>query len=225
MTTKTEFSRKGGIKIETDGDKIYKAIAIGGSAGSLTVLEQLFAYLPDTFQLPVIVVCHLHPQDDGGMVEFFSRRFPFRIREVVDKEPVQRGTIYFPPANYHLLVELERAFALSVDPKVNHSRPSIDVFFESAAVVWNSTLTGIILTGASNDGAEGIRAIKTHGGLTIAQSPETAEFPVMPQAAIDTGNVDKVLGIEAMGLFLQKISMGSCGNVTDCVGDKMEERQ
>ncbi len=204
--------------------KIYKAIAIGGSAGSLGVLERLFAYLPERFQVPIIVVCHLHPQDDGGVVDFFNKRFRHRIKEAVDKEPVQRGTIYFPPAGYHLLVESQRTFALSVDPKVNHSRPSIDVFFESAAVVWTDTLTGIILTGASSDGAEGIRAIKTHGGLTIAQDPETTVFPVMPQAAIDTGNVDRILCIEEMGLFLRKISMGSCVHTVDCVGYKMEER-
>ena len=184
----------------------HRVIAIGGSAGSLDVLVQLFSCLPRGFGFPVIVVCHLHPQDDGGLVEFFTRRSSHPIKEAADKEPVQCGTIYFSPANYHLLVEQQRSFALSVDPKVNYSRPSIDVFFESASHVWTTDLTGIILTGASSDGAEGIRFIKKRGGTTIAQAPRTAAASVMPQAAINTGKVDKIFSVEDIGLFLQTVS-------------------
>ncbi len=180
-------------------------IAIGGSAGSLEVLVRLFSYLPRNFLFPVIVVCHLHPQDDGGLVDFFSRRFPHHIKEAEDKEPVQSGIIYFSPANYHLLVEQQKSFALSVDPKVNYSRPSIDVFFESASDVWTTDLTGIILTGASCDGAQGICSIKDRGGLTIAQDPGTADSYLMPKAAVDTGKVDKILGVEDIGLFLKSV--------------------
>ncbi len=181
-------------------------IAIGGSAGSLEVLVRLFSYLPRNFLFPVIVVCHLHPQDNGGLVDFFSRRFPHHIKEAKDKEQVQSGMIYFPPANYHLLVEQEKSFALSVDPKVNYSRPSIDVFFESASEVWTRDLTGIILTGASCDGARGICSIKDRGGLTIAQDPGTADSYLMPKAAIDTGKVDKILSVEDIGLFLKSMA-------------------
>ena len=186
--------------------KRYKAIVIGGSAGSLEVLLTLFSQLPRALNIPIIVITHLHPQDKGQLVEFFQRRFTHPIKEAGDKEVLISGTIYFPPANYHLLVEQDKTFALSVDPKVNYSRPSIDVFFESAAAVWTCDLVGIILTGASCDGAQGMVAIKKKGGLTIAQDPRTAAYSIMPKAAVDTGTVDKIFSIKEIGLFLSKYS-------------------
>lgn len=185
---------------------VYKAIAIGGSAGSTEALSEILSCLPPMFNLPIIIVCHLHPTDDGGLVEFFSRQSGRIVKEAVDKEQVQAGRIYFPPANYHLLVEREKTFALSIDEKVNYSRPSIDVFFESAALAWGIDLIGIILTGANMDGAAGIQAIKKHGGFTIAQDPQEALHPVMPQAAISTGAIDTILSIKQIINFLQIIS-------------------
>ena len=189
----------------------YKAITIGGSAGALEALSLIFSVLPTKFNLPIIIICHLHPGDDGGLVEFFSQQKAgiFKVKEVVDKELVQTGHIYFPPANYHLLVEREKTFALSIDEKVNYSRPSIDVFFESAALAWGNELIGILLTGANKDGAVGIQAIKRHGGLTIAQNPEDAAHPVMPLAAINTGSVDKILSLTEICEFLVKIPYGN----------------
>ena len=191
----------------------YKAITIGGSAGLLEALSQIFSCLPAGFNLPIMITCHLHPGDDGGLVEFFSRQTAgtLNVKEAVDKEQVQAGHIYFPPANYHLLVEREKTFALSIDGKVNYSRPSIDVFFESAALAWGEELIGILLTGANMDGAAGIQAIKKHGGLTIVQDPGEAEHPIMPQAAINTGSIDKVLPLKEICSFLQKIPDSTFG--------------
>jgi two-component system, chemotaxis family, protein-glutamate methylesterase/glutaminase len=191
-----------------DGES-YKAIVIGGSAGSMDVLLQLFSYLPETFYLPIIIVNHLHPLDDGDLVRFFSQHTSLTVKEASDKEQIQAGYIYFPSANYHLLVEPDATFSLSVDSKVNYSRPSIDVLFESAAVTWDGGLIGIILTGASSDGAAGVSAIKKYGGLTLAQDPSEAAYPVMPQAAIATGNVDEVLSAHEIGRFLQRLSKTS----------------
>ena len=184
----------------------YKAVVIGGSAGSMEVLLQLFSSLPETFCLPIIIAPHLHPLDAGEMVRFFSRRTALKVREASDKELIQAGYIYFPPADYHLLVEPDRTFSLSVDSKVNYARPSIDVLFESAAVAWEGELVGIILTGANFDGAAGISAIKKYGGLTLAQDPREASYPLMPQAAISTGNIDRILSVHAIGQFLQGLS-------------------
>ena len=183
--------------------KVYSAIAIGGSAGSMEALISIFSALPKDFKLPIITVCHVHPRDEGGLVEVFSRHVDFRVREVEDKEKVCSGIIYFAPANYHLLLESERTFALSVDEKVNYSRPSIDVFFDSAAMALGDGLIGILLTGANNDGATGIKSIKKYGGLTIAQNPEEAVHPTMPQAAIATGSVDRILSIAEIIRFLK----------------------
>jgi len=188
-----------------DGES-YKAIVIGGSAGSMDVLLLLFSYLPETFCLPIIIVNHLHPLDDGDLVRFFSQHTSLTVKEASDKEQIQAGYIYFPPANYHLLVEPDGTFSLSVDSKVNYSRPSIDVLFESAAVTWDGDLIGILLSGANSDGAAGISAVKKYGGLTLAQDPSEAAYPVMPQAAIATGNVDEVLSTHEIGQFLQRLS-------------------
>jgi two-component system chemotaxis response regulator CheB len=177
--------------------KKFQALVIGGSAGSLNGLLRLFSRFR-VFRLPVIIGVHLHPNDGGEFVAYFASKVTLPVREVVDKEKIQGGTIYFSPANYHLLVERDATFSLSIDGKVNYSRPSIDVLFDSAAAAWGEALIGIILTGASADGAAGIRSIKRFGGLTIAQSPEEAEFSFMPGAAINTGCVDKILTINQM---------------------------
>ena len=113
--------------------------------------------------------------------------------EPCDKAPILGGRVYTAPANYHLLVEREGTISLSVSEKVNWSRPSIDVLFESAALVWRDALVAVILSGASADGAQGLNAVKAVGGRTIAQDPASAEIPLMPRAAIEAGAVDEVL--------------------------------
>jgi two-component system, chemotaxis family, protein-glutamate methylesterase/glutaminase len=190
-------------------EETCEAVVIGGSAGSMDVLLQLFSYLPETFCRPIIIVTHLHPLDEGEMVRFFSQRTTLKIREASDKGQIKAGYIYLPPANYHVLVEQDRTFSLSVDSKVNYSRPSIDVLFESAAATWDGDLVGIILTGANSDGAAGISTIKKYGGFTIAQDPLEAHCPVMPHAAITTGNIDRILSVREIGQFLQKLSVNS----------------
>ncbi len=171
----------------------YEAVVIGGSAGCFGALAEILSALPRTFSLPVLVVQHLHPRDDGSFARHLARSTPLQVVEPCDKEPIEGGRVYTAPANYHLLVERDGTIALSIDERVNWSRPAIDVLFESAACVWRAAVVAVILSGASSDGAEGMRAVKAAGGLTIAQDPAGAEHPVMPQAAIDAGAVDEVL--------------------------------
>lgn len=109
-----------------------------------------------------------------------------------DKQPIKEGHAYVAPANYHMLVERNKTVSLSVDGKINWSRPSIDVLFESAAYVYGERLVAVILSGASGDGAEGMRIVKEYGGITVAQSPESAEFPVMQQTAIQACRPDYI---------------------------------
>jgi two-component system chemotaxis response regulator CheB len=118
------------------------------------------------------------------MVDVFASRCAIDVREARDKEPVEGGVAWFAPPNYHLLVETERTFALSVDPLVNHSRPAIDPLFESAARAYKRDLLAIVLTGANDDGAEGAAAVRAAGGIVVVQDPGTAEMPTMPRAAI-----------------------------------------
>lgn len=190
---------------ETDISRRYRGVVIGGSAGGVAALDALLSCLPDTFPLPLLVVQHLHASDGGAFCQHLARVVGARAVEAFDKCPIESGFIYTAPANYHMLVERHEAIALSVDERVNWSRPSIDVLFESAATAWGRAVIAIIFSGASADGAHGIRAIHRAGGFTIAQDPCTAEMAVMPQAAIDTGAVDEILAPGEIGARLLEL--------------------
>jgi two-component system chemotaxis response regulator CheB len=181
------------------------AIVIGGSAGALEALAVILPALPSSCDVPIVIVVHLPPAAPSLLPTVLQPRSALLVKEAEDKEPVLGRTIYVAPPNYHLLVERDRTFALSVDDLVHFSRPAIDVLFESASEAYGSKLAGVVLTGANADGAAGLAAIKKRGGLTIAQAPGSAVVPMMPEAAIDTGAVDHVLtpaGIAALLLEL-----------------------
>jgi len=184
----------------------YEAIVIGVSAGGLSALEIIFKQLDANFCLPILVVQHLSPSSENYLPVHFSARYPQNFKEADDKEEIRSNTIYFAPPNYHLLVEYDRHLALSADERVNFSRPAIDVLFESAADVFANKLIGIILTGASSDGAVGLEKIKRYGGLTIVQDPKTAEAQAMPTAAIAATDVDHILTLEEIGPFLNSLN-------------------
>ncbi len=181
-----------------------KAIVVGASAGGLYALKKLLPALPASFPCPVLVVQHMSPQSDNYMTHMLNDISPLTIKEADEKEPVLAGTIYIAPPDYHLLVENDFTLSLSMEEKINYSRPSIDVLFETAADTYRSHLMGIILTGANADGANGLLAIKNKGGVTIVQHPDDAESPAMPLAAIERADPDKVLTLEEIITFLSK---------------------
>jgi len=187
-----------------------KAVVIGASAGGLHALLRLFARLPPDCAVPLVVALHRYPDaEEEGLEVFFRGRCPLPVHDAADKDDIAAGQIYFAPPDYHLLIESAASFALSVDAKVNFARPSVDVLFESAARVWGAGLLGVVLTGANGDGAEGLRRIKELGGMTVVQDPATAEYPVMPRAALATGAVDLVLCIEEIGELIGRLGSGA----------------
>jgi two-component system, chemotaxis family, protein-glutamate methylesterase/glutaminase len=183
----------------------YKAIVIGGSAGAIEVLDIIVVALPKNLILPILIVQHLHANDEGGFASHLGRKTLLPVLEAFDKSPIEPGCIYTAPADYHMLIENEEMISLSIDRPVNWSRPSIDVLFESAADIWGPALTGVLLSGASNDGVGGIEAIKAAGGHTIAQDPVTAQSPLMPQSAILAGAVNEILPPEKIGFRLAEL--------------------
>ena len=183
----------------------YQAVVIGVSAGGMAALSTLFPCLPERFAIPVMVVQHVHPRVDRQIFSHFNNTCALVVKEAEDKEEIQPGYVYFAPPDYHLLVERKKTFALSIDARVNYSRPSIDVLFETAAAAFTSGLIGILLAGASSDGTLGMCLIRENGGLTIAQDPSTAEYPVMPQSAIDVHAVDYILSLQDIGTFLRTL--------------------
>lgn len=161
-----------------------RAVAIGASAGAVEALNQILPILPRTFPWPIVVVVHLPPSGKSLLAELFQERCALRVFEAEDKQPIEPGTVYFCPPDYHLLVESTRELALSIDGPMRFSRPSIDVLFDSVADAYGSNAVGIVLSGANEDGARGLSAIAARGGLTIVQSPGTAHAQAMPSAAL-----------------------------------------
>jgi len=185
----------------------YSAVVIGASAGGTNALQQILPRLPANFPIPIIIAQHLHPLQDGAAIIHYSGGSPLTVKDADEKESIRPGFVYFAPPNYHLLVEADYTFSLSIDPKVNFTRPSVDVLFESAADAYGAGLIGIVLSGANQDGAAGLLYIKKHGGLTIAQDPADAEVSYMPRAAVETAQPGHVLTAAAICKFLIELTM------------------
>ncbi len=165
-------------------DSGARAVVIGVSSGGFEALSAIIPALSSQLQVPVLVAYHRGDDSSGAFTERLNRLGPLQVSDAMDKQPTAPGAVVFAPAGYHLLVEQDFTLSLSVDARVNHSRPSIDVLFESAADVWQDGLVGLILTGASRDGAAGLLSVVLRGGMAIVQDPTDAEMPVMPEAAI-----------------------------------------
>lgn len=186
----------------------YKAIVIGASAGGMTALRILLTSLPRNFSAAVIVVQHVSSRSDNYMVRYLNDNCIINVKEADEKEKIVCGKVYFAPPNYHLLIEDDETFSLTIDEPYNYARPSIDILFETASEVYTNQLIGVILTGANHDGSQGLKKIKEYGGLTIVQDPQTAEFTEMPTAALQAIDVDDILSLEKIGPFLKKLIEG-----------------
>lgn len=185
------------------------AVVIGASAGGVDALSMLLAALPASCRLSFFIVMHIPRERPSLLPEVFRSRCALPVKEADDKEPVQPGTVYFAPPDYHLLIDRGPAFALSSDEPVHFSRPSIDVLFDSAADIYGERLMGVILTGANQDGAEGLAAVGHAGGRTVVQDPVSAAVAYLPEAALREGPVDFVLSLAQLrDLFA---SWGACG--------------
>ena len=182
--------------------RAIEAVVIGGSAGGLDALLRILPGLPASFRLPVIVLLHLPNDAESDLAGVLRARTAIPVREAADKEFIKPGTLYVAPGGYHLLVERDYAFALSCDDPVHYSRPSIDVLMESAADAWGASLAGILLTGANDDGADGLARIGECGGLTVVQDPAEAAIATMPQAAITRRMPDLVLTLDQIRTWL-----------------------
>ncbi len=184
----------------------YRAIVMGVSSGGLNAMKMILPELLADFGIPIIIVQHVSPRSDGQWIEMFNSACNLNLKEADDKEEIKKGNIYLAPPNYHLLVERDATFSLSVDSRVNYARPSIDVLFESAAEAYKKELIGVILTGSNSDGALGLKKIKDRGGLAIVQDPITAEASSMPESAIASVLPDYILPLEDIAALLTKLN-------------------
>jgi two-component system chemotaxis response regulator CheB len=192
----------------TSTTRTLEAIVVGASAGGVEALIAVLPAIPVAANVAVIVVLHLPAHHPSLLVEIFTPLCAIPVCEVVDKQTIAPGQIYFAAPNYHLLIERERSFALSLDEPVQFSRPSIDVLFESAAAAYGAHLAGVVLTGAGMDGAAGIAAVQAAGGLTVVQDPIGAHSAFMPQSALERIVPDYCLSLPNIALLLRSLNSG-----------------
>jgi two-component system chemotaxis response regulator CheB len=191
------------------------AIVMGGSAGALDVLQTILPALPRTLPVPVAIVVHMLPGRPSGLADVLGRSCELLVREADDKQPLEPGVIYFAPPSYHLLVEKQGYFSLSVDEPVLFSRPAIDVLFDSAADAYGPAVVGVLLSGANEDGAAGLLRIRQAGGSTIVQAPDSAVVRTMPDAAIRLGAAEHVVPSAEIAPLLVRLVKGSAAGVSD----------
>jgi len=186
----------------------YQAIVMGVSVGGMAALSGLLPNFPAEFPVPLIIVQH-RSKDNGSFLEqHLDSLCKLQVLEAEANDTIHAGKVYLAPAGYHLMIEAEAVFSLSVDAPVSYAIPSVDVLFESAADVYRDKLIGIVLTGANADGSAGLKTIRNLGGLAVVQDPQTAEDPSMPQNAIRLAGADHILALDKIADFLVTL----CGN-------------
>lgn len=184
----------------------YKAVVIGGSAGSFQCISKILASIPQDFELPIIMCLHRLKHVRNGFVEALSIKSVHPVVEPSDKEGIKKGKVYLAPSNYHLSLELGNTFSLSTEDMVNNSRPAIDITLETAAYIFKEKLIGILLSGANRDGAVGMKKIKDRGGLTIVQDPAECMIDTMPKAALDITSIDYTLKTDQIIRFFSELN-------------------
>lgn len=183
-----------------------EAVVIGGSAGSLEVLLQMLPVIDTSIPFPIVIVIHRKNGSESLLSDLLRSRTKMKVKEVDEKIPLEAGTVYIAPSDYHTLIENDKTFSLDYSEKVNFSRPSIDVTFQSAAEVYRSKLVCILLSGSNADGVDGLRSVKAWGGIAVVQDPKNAQVPYMPEYALKNVNIDHVLRREEMGNFINLLS-------------------
>lgn len=189
---------------EGNAVKQYNLWLIGGSAGSLDALLQMLPSLPVLHGLAIVVVLHRR-SGESLLLELLNDKTAWSVKEAEEKEYIEPGTIYLAPADYHLLIERNKTFSLDYSEKVNYSRPSIDVTFETAAEAYGPSAIAMLLSGANQDGTEGLKKIKDAGGYVIVQDPADAVVSYMPQYGIDHVQVDKVIAVTEIPVLIQRL--------------------
>ncbi|RZL56426.1 MAG: chemotaxis protein CheB [Variovorax sp.] len=182
-----------------------RAVVVGASAGGIEALMTLLDDLPSPWRLPVVVVIHVPERRESLLARVFGQRLRVPVREAADKARIEDGVVYFAPPGYHLSIERQHVFSLSCEPPVLWSRPSIDVLMSSAADAYGPALAGLLLTGANQDGAQGMLHIHRAGGLTAVQDPAEAEVATMPRAALGLHAPDFVLPLRELRALLVRL--------------------
>ncbi|MCZ4224174.1 chemotaxis protein CheB [Pedobacter rhodius] len=182
-----------------------EALIIGGSAGSLDVLLEIFPSLSDNINFPIILVTHRKSGNDALLSDLLRSRTKLKVNEAEEKDKILPGHVYIAPADYHLLIEDDETFSLDYSEKINYSRPSIDVTFQSAAEVFGDKLVCVLLSGSNADGVAGLKTVNDLGGIVVIQNPNTAIMSYMPQQAVNHIKAGIILDASDMAEFINKL--------------------
>jgi two-component system chemotaxis response regulator CheB len=189
-------------------------IVLGGSFGGMQSTQSILQALPATFVVPIVIALHRPPDDEDMLTPLLQRVCALPVSEVIDKDPIQAGRVYVAPPDYHVLIE-PGCLSLSVDERVNHARPSIDVLFESAALVYGRRATAVVLSGAGVDGVRGAGAVERAGGAVLIESPATALRPDLPNAALAAVSASMTLPLPRIAAALCDLSRQKMTGVPD----------
>jgi two-component system chemotaxis response regulator CheB len=182
-----------------------ECIVIGGSAGSIPVVMQIVSLLPASFCIPIVIVLHQRKGPHHFIVEILQNVTHLTVKQAEEKDKIEKGHIYICPPDYHLLVEGDRTFSLDASERVEYSRPSINISFESMAFVYGKKLLGILLSGANADGAAGLYTIEAHEGIVVVQQPSSSEVSYMPEKGIEKCRSALILTPDQMCRFLANL--------------------
>ncbi|ARS42116.1 chemotaxis protein CheB [Sphingobacteriaceae bacterium GW460-11-11-14-LB5] len=191
---------------ETVNPKPCGALIIGGSAGSLDVLLEIFPALRNDISFPIVLVVHRKASNESLLTDLLKSRTTLAVSEAEEKEFLSSGKVFIAPADYHMLVEQDQSISLDYSEKVNYSRPSIDVTFQSAAEVYKEKLVCILLSGSNADGVEGLKSVNNFGGRVVIQNPNTAIMPYMPQQAVLNVKPHVLLDSHDMADYINKLN-------------------
>jgi len=191
---------------QTIGSASCEALIIGGSAGSLDVLLEIFPALRKDIRFPIVLVVHRKPSNESLLTDLLKSRTTLTVGEAEEKEFLAPGKVFIAPADYHMLIEEDRSISLDYSEKINYSRPSIDVTFQSAAEVFKEKLVCILLSGSNSDGVEGLKCVNSFGGKAVIQNPDTAIMPYMPQQAALNVVPNVILDSRDMADYINKLN-------------------
>ena len=186
----------------------FKVVALAASAGGLSALSEVLAALPVDFPAPIVLVQHLDPKHRSMMAEILGRRTKLKVRQAAEGDQIEPGGVWVAPPAHHLLVNGDGTLSLTRTELVHFVRPSADLLFESMAAGYRDRSIAVVLTGTGMDGEMGVRAVKTMGGIVIAQDQATSEYFGMPGVAIKTGCVDYILPLDKIAGTLIALVMG-----------------
>lgn len=182
----------------------YSLLVIGGSAGGLEAILQILPALKREPSLAMVLVLHRRG-GESMLTELLQDKTAWNVKEAEEKEPIEPGTLYIAPADYHLLIEQDRTFSLDYSEKIHYSRPAIDVTFETAAEAYGPQVIGLLLSGANQDGAGGLQKIKSAGGFVMVQDPAEAVVAYMPKFAMEHVAVDRILPAKEIASFVRSL--------------------